>query len=64
MHTELWNGIPKEDRNAMYETVGNALPVGRVGEPVDAAEAFLYLMRERYSTGQIIVVDDKKDCSL
>ncbi|WP_371364245.1 3-alpha-hydroxycholanate dehydrogenase (NADP(+)) [Sporomusa rhizae] len=57
MRTELWNSIPENDRIAMYEAAGKALPVGRVGEPEDAAEAFLYLMREKYSTGQIIVVD-------
>src|SRR5437899_10254628 len=37
--------------------VGNALPVGRVGEASDIAEAYLYLMRERFSTGQVIAVD-------
>ncbi|TQR34833.1 SDR family oxidoreductase [Brevibacillus brevis] len=57
MRTELWDNIPEKERNTMYETVGKSLPVGRVGEPEDAAEAFLYLMREKYSTGQVIVVD-------
>jgi NAD(P)-dependent dehydrogenase (short-subunit alcohol dehydrogenase family) len=33
------------------------LPVGRVGEPEDLAETYLYLMRERFSTGAMIVVD-------
>jgi NAD(P)-dependent dehydrogenase (short-subunit alcohol dehydrogenase family) len=28
-----------------------------VGEPEDLAEAYLYLMRERFSTGAMIVVD-------
>ncbi len=36
---------------------GQALPVGRVGEPEDLAETYLYLMRERFSTGAMIVVD-------
>jgi NAD(P)-dependent dehydrogenase (short-subunit alcohol dehydrogenase family) len=31
--------------------------VGRVGEASDIAEAYLYLMRERFSTGQVITVD-------
>jgi NAD(P)-dependent dehydrogenase (short-subunit alcohol dehydrogenase family) len=34
-----------------------ALPIGRVEEPEDLAETYLYLMRERFSTGAIIVVD-------
>ena len=33
------------------------LPVGRVGEADDLAETYLYLMRERFSTGTMIVVD-------
>jgi len=57
IRTELWNDMPEEDRNALYETFEKNLLVGRVGEPEDAAEAFLYLMREKYSTGQTIVVD-------
>jgi NAD(P)-dependent dehydrogenase (short-subunit alcohol dehydrogenase family) len=57
MRTEMWNGIPDAQRNAMFESIANAIPAGRVGEPGDAAETFLYLMREQYSTGQIIVLD-------
>ncbi|UUZ84223.1 SDR family oxidoreductase [Paenibacillus sp. P26] len=57
IRTELWDTVPEAERSAMYEHAGQALPVGRVGEPEDAAEAFLYLMRENYSTGQVIIVD-------
>ncbi|MEK8129641.1 SDR family oxidoreductase [Paenibacillus filicis] len=57
IRTELWDNLPEEGRNALYENHGLRLPAGRVGEPEDAAEAFLYLMREQYSTGQRIVVD-------
>lgn len=57
MRTELWGSLPEEDRNAMYEAVSQSLPLGQVGEPEDAAEAFLYVMRQQYMTGQTIVVD-------
>jgi len=57
MRTEFWNNVPEEHRNTMYENVGESLPVGRIGEPEDGAEAFLYLMLQNYSTGQIVVVD-------
>jgi NAD(P)-dependent dehydrogenase (short-subunit alcohol dehydrogenase family) len=49
--------MPDDQREAMYRNVGASLPVGRVGDTEDIAEAYLYLMRERYSTGQVIVVD-------
>lgn len=57
MQTEMWNGIPDAQRNEMFESISRAIPAGRVGDSDDAAEAFLYLMREQYSTGQTIVLD-------
>ncbi len=53
----LWGNMSESDRETMYRNVGAALPVGRVGEVEDIAEAYLYLMRERFGTGQNIVVD-------
>lgn len=57
VRTELWDGMSETDRAAMYDAAAAALPVGRVGEPDDLAEAYLYLMRQRFCTGQSIVVD-------
>jgi NAD(P)-dependent dehydrogenase (short-subunit alcohol dehydrogenase family) len=37
--------------------MAGSLPVGRVGEPTDVAEAYLYLMRGGYSTGSVVTVD-------
>jgi hypothetical protein len=45
------------DREAMYEGVGKSLLVGRVGEAQEIARAYLFLMQEGYSTGQVVVVD-------
>ena len=47
----------EEEREDLFQKVGQGLPLGRVGEPEDIAEAYLYLMRERFSTGAMIVVD-------
>ena len=44
-------------RSAMYDLLSQELPVGRVGEVSDIAEAFLYLMRNGYSSGTIVTVD-------
>jgi NAD(P)-dependent dehydrogenase (short-subunit alcohol dehydrogenase family) len=35
----------------------NDLPIPRAGQPSEVAEAYLYLMRGGYTTGQVIVVD-------
>ncbi|KQU71483.1 MULTISPECIES: SDR family oxidoreductase [unclassified Rhizobacter] len=57
VRTPLWANIPEAQREAMYADVGATLPVGRVGEAQDIAETYLYLMSNRYSTGQVVVVD-------
>jgi len=43
-------------REQLYESVGNRLPIGRVGEPNDIAHAYLFLMQEGFGTGQVVVV--------
>ena len=45
------------EREQLYESVGNRLPVGRVGEPHDIAQAYLFSMQEGFGTGQVVVVD-------
>ncbi len=55
--TPPWDGMAEADREAMYRDAAGSLPVCRVGEPGEIAEAYLYLMRQGYSTGQSVVVD-------
>ena len=57
VRTPIWDRLPEEQREAFFETRGAALPVGRVGEPADVADAYLCFMRSAYTTGQIVVVD-------
>ena len=57
VRTELWNDMAEPAREVMYADAARRLPVGRVGEADDLAHAYLYLMREGFSTGQVIVVD-------
>ena len=57
VRTNLWQNMPVVEREDMYESVGKSLPVGRVGEPHDIAQAYLFLMQEGFSTGQTLVVD-------
>jgi NAD(P)-dependent dehydrogenase (short-subunit alcohol dehydrogenase family) len=44
-------------RQAMYERAEQNLLVRRPGEAHDLAEAYLYLMKTGFSTGQIVFVD-------
>jgi NAD(P)-dependent dehydrogenase (short-subunit alcohol dehydrogenase family) len=57
VRTNLWQSMPVEDRERLFESVGKSLPVGRVGEPRDIAQAYLFLMQEGFCTGQTLVVD-------
>jgi NAD(P)-dependent dehydrogenase (short-subunit alcohol dehydrogenase family) len=55
--TPLWAGMADPDREVLYRQTAERLPVGHVGEAAEIAEAYLYLMRQSYATGQILVVD-------
>ena len=57
VRSELWRQMSDEDRSAMYDSLSEALPVGRVGEVSDIAQTFLYLMRNGYSSGTVVTVD-------
>lgn len=55
--TPLWSGMSTSDRETMYAENAKKLPTGRIGEPEDIAQTFLYLMQSGFTTGQIIVID-------
>ena len=57
VRTALWGGMDETARDAMYAQQAGALPLGRVGEADDIAEAYLYLMKSDFSTGQVVAVD-------
>ena len=57
VRTNLWQNMSADEREQLFETVGKRLPVGRVGEAHDIAQAYLFLMQEGFTTGQTVVVD-------
>jgi NAD(P)-dependent dehydrogenase (short-subunit alcohol dehydrogenase family) len=57
VRTNLWQNMSAPERERLYESVGNSLPVGRVGEASEVAQAYLFLMQEGFGTGQTVVVD-------
>ena len=57
VRTNLWQNMSSEEREQLFESVGKLLPVGRVGEAHDIAQAYLFLMEEKFGTGQTVVVD-------
>lgn len=57
VRTNLWQNMNSSEREQLFESVGKRLPVGRVGEAHDIAQAYLFLMKEGFATGQTVVVD-------
>ncbi|SHN37012.1 SDR family oxidoreductase [Chitinophaga sp. CF418] len=57
IRTNLWNSMSPEDRNNLYTSVGDALLLKRIGEAEDIAQAFVYMMKQQFATGQILTVD-------
>ena len=45
------------DRDALYRQTAAKLPVAHIGEVEEMAEAYLYLMRQTYGTGEVLRVD-------
>ena len=57
IRTPVWNMIPEDPREERLQRMTRKLPVARVGEAEEAAQAYLYLMRGGYTTGQVLRVD-------
>ena len=55
--TPLWAAMSEVDRQGLYAGAAAHLPVGHAGEAVEIAESYLYLIRQSYGTGQVLVVD-------
>ena len=57
VRTNLLANVPEPEREVFFSNIGSKLLTGKVGEADDLAEAYLYLMRGSFTTGQILVVD-------
>jgi NAD(P)-dependent dehydrogenase (short-subunit alcohol dehydrogenase family) len=55
--TNLWNSMADTDRENLFQSAGDALLVKRVGEAEDIALAFTYLMKQKFGTGQNLIID-------
>lgn len=55
--TNLWNNLSETDREGFYKYLESTLLLKRVGEAEDIAQAFVYLMKQSYTTGQSLIID-------
>ncbi|KAM6497371.1 dehydrogenase with different specificitie [Amanita muscaria] len=55
VHTELFgNSIPKENLDGVMKQLAERTLTGHVGKPEDAAEAYIYAMKDNFCTGSFI----------
>lgn len=57
INTEVWNSIPEDRRAAHLDSITKRQLIARIGTPAEAAEAYLYLMRGGFTTGQVLFVE-------
>lgn len=52
--TELWKDMPEDVKRGMFAEMEKKIPVGKVGQVVDVAESYLYLMKDRNVSGAMV----------
>jgi NAD(P)-dependent dehydrogenase (short-subunit alcohol dehydrogenase family) len=57
VETPIWSHFPEEQRRNLLEREAQALPVGRIGQPGEVAQAIVMLMGNGFMTGAIIDCD-------
>lgn len=57
IRTGIWERIPQDRREKELSDMTSRQLIARVGEPHEVAEAYLYLMRGGYTTGQVLYVE-------
>jgi len=55
--TPAYDGMPEAQRQDYFDSVAASLPVKRVAQPEDIAQAVLYLIQNKYTTGTVIDVN-------
>ena len=55
--TEVWNDMPADRRDAQLKRMTDRQPLPRGGDPAEVAQAYLYLIKGGFTTGQVLIVD-------
>lgn len=54
--TPWWDSMPKDQKEGFFKHAEETLPVRRVGQPEDLAEAIVMLAQNRFATGSVLDV--------
>ncbi|MBB5041179.1 SDR family oxidoreductase [Shinella fusca] len=55
--TPIWSFVAGDAKAATLQAMAERLPVGRVGQPEDIADAILFLMQNGFTTGSVLHVE-------
>jgi NAD(P)-dependent dehydrogenase (short-subunit alcohol dehydrogenase family) len=55
--TPVYAGMPEDERQKMFSEVAQLLPVGRIAQPEDIAESYVYLAKNGFTTGTVVLID-------
>jgi len=53
----IWSSVAGDKKEEMLAAMAERLPVGRVGQPAEIAQAIRFLMRNGFATGSVLHVD-------
>ncbi|KIW20536.1 hypothetical protein PV08_01111 [Exophiala spinifera] len=54
IETDLWQGMGEEGKRAFFQAHESNIPTGKVGQPEDLAEAYLYCLKDANATGIVV----------
>ncbi|HUC91145.1 MAG TPA: SDR family oxidoreductase [Paenibacillus sp.] len=55
--TPIYAAMPEQRRRGMFAGVAQQLPVGRIAQPDDIAQSYVYLAKNGFTTGSAVLVD-------
>ncbi|HDY8665635.1 TPA: SDR family oxidoreductase, partial [Klebsiella pneumoniae] len=57
VNTPIWSLVAGDKKDDVLAAMAKRLPVGRIGEPDDIADAISFLMGNTFTTGTILHVE-------
>jgi NAD(P)-dependent dehydrogenase (short-subunit alcohol dehydrogenase family) len=57
IETPIWDNMPEQKRQALFQSTASHLPARRIGQPQDIANAVLFVMTTSFATGSTVRVD-------
>ncbi|OLN21366.1 short-chain dehydrogenase [Domibacillus antri] len=55
--TPVYSGMSEEERDVMFSVIAQQLPVGRIAQPDDIAQSYVYLAKNGFTTGSAVLID-------